>query len=405
MGAQNLGYVKQLVDTLASEQYHGRGYVNNGGKKAATFLKSEFEKAGLQHVAYQPFTHSVNTFPGKLEVAVDGQPLKPGVDYLVQPTSGAAQDLHLQLVRLSPKRVKSLKKFNRFLSKYQWSECALVLSKEVYTQINDDAIGQALIKNSFGAAAIITTTNQKLTWSVRDYAKSYAELEIMEEALGEKSTHINITIEQKLVYSFKNQNILGYLPGKKPDSLIVFTAHYDHLGQMGNEATFYGTNDNAGGAAMLCDLARHFAADTARAYSMLFIAFAGEEAGLVGSKYYVEHPVYPLQNISLLINLDLVTNGQDGITVVNGRVFKQVFKKLKGINEAHHWMADVKSRGAAANSDHYYFGEAGVKAIFIYLLGEYPYYHDINDTPEKPSWAGYNDFFRLLVELCNQWVE
>jgi len=68
-------------------------------------------------------------------------------------------------------------------------------------------------------------------------------------------------------------------------------------------------------------------------------------------------------------------------------------------------LSAVKSRGKAANSDHYYFSEKGVKAIFIYLLGEYPFYHDINDTPDKPTWAGYNAFFNLLVNFCDTWAQ
>ncbi|WP_289029912.1 M28 family peptidase, partial [uncultured Algoriphagus sp.] len=200
-------------------------------------------------------------------------------------------------------------------------------------------------------------------------------------------------------------NVIGVLEGKsKKDEFVIVSAHYDHLGMMGTEACFNGTNDNAGGAAMLLDLARFYAKNPdLRKYSMAFIAFAGEEAGLVGSKAYTEKPVFPLENISLLINLDLVTNGQDGITVVNGRVFKKVYRSIKSINSEKEYLKAVKSRGKAANSDHYHFSEKGVKAIFIYLLGDYPYYHDINDTADKPSWAAYNDFFKLLVDLCHNW--
>lgn len=402
--AQDVNYAKRIVDTLASSNYYGRGYVNNGVNKAANFIRSEFENAGLQDISFQNFNHAVNTFPNKLEVSLNNKSLKPGIDFLVLPTSSGANNLTLSLAYIKVKHVKSLKKFERFLRKHSWGNTALVISKDIYTQVNDDAVGKALANNSFKAAAFITLTATKLTWSVRNFSKGYPELEILETAFVDKPKEIFINIEQKLETVFTSKNVLGYLPGANTDSLIFFTAHYDHLGMMGSEACFYGTNDNAGGVAMLLDLARFYAEnEELRKYSMVFVAFAGEEAGLVGSKYYTENPIYPLEKISLLINLDLVTNGQDGMTVVNGRVFKKIFQSLKSINEEKGYMSAIKSRGKAANSDHYHFSEKGIKAIFIYLLGDYPYYHDVNDTPDKPSWAGYDNFFLLLVELCQKW--
>src|SRR4030095_9120627 len=108
-------------------------------------------------------------------------------------------------------------------------------------------------------------------------------------------------------------NVLGMVPGTLyPDSFIVFTAHYDHLGRMGKKALFPGANDNASGSAMIIDLARYYAQPANRPKcSLLFIAFAGEEAGLIGSRYYTENPILPLEQIKFLINLDLMGNGEE----------------------------------------------------------------------------------------------
>jgi hypothetical protein len=398
--SQDLAYAKQLVDTLAGDAYHGRGYVDRGGEKAAAFIFGEFERVGLKQVQYQEFTHPVNTFPGSMEVEVDGAHLRPGLDYIVAPNSAGSPGCKLVLVRLQAKDVESERLFKRFISKHQWGKSALVIEKGLFALIGSDEVGKAISGNTFGAAAHLILTNDKLTWSVRDNVLPYIQLEMLTTALPHSATNISLRMDQVLVPLFNNQNVLGLLPGLRTDSFIVFTAHYDHLGQMGIDACFNGTNDNAGGVAMLCDLARHYAAkDSPPPYSVLFIAFGAEEAGLIGSKYYVEHPVFPLGQISLLINLDLVTNGQDGATVVNGSVFKQLFKSLKRLNEEQGYLSAIKVRGKAANSDHYHFSERGIRAIFIYLLGEYPYYHDVMDTPDKPSWAGYEGFFRLINEL------
>ena len=170
---------------------------------------------------------------------------------------------------------------------------------------------------------------------------------------------------------------------------------------MGEATYFPGANDNASGIAMLLDLARYFAKpENKPRYSIGFIAFAGEEAGLVGSKYYTDHPIVPLTNISFLMNMDLMANGQDGMMVVNGKVFPQQYDKLVNINDSTHYLKAIEKRGKAANSDHYWFSEKGVRAFFFYLLGDYPYYHDIYDTPEKPTMAGYDGAFRIIRDFA-----
>ncbi|WP_448636180.1 M28 family peptidase [Pedobacter panaciterrae] len=75
---------------------------------------------------------------------------------------------------------------------------------------------------------------------------------------------------------------------------MVITAHYDHLGGMGNKTYFPGANDNASGISFLLSLAKYYAANP-QPYTMAFICFAGEEAGLLGSKYFTEYPLLALQ--------------------------------------------------------------------------------------------------------------
>jgi len=407
VNGQDLEYVKRLTDTLTSESYHGRGYVNNGGKKTAQFIAREFRKAGLRKIEFQKFSHSINSFPGKVELVTDGKQLVPAVDFLVNPMSNGCDRTKLKVKYLRVSDVSTVKKFNKWKKKTDWASTAVAIEREVYTRLADKTIGEDISDNAFGAHTIINLTDQKLTWTARDRHHDWVALEVLEESFPKNAQEIEVYIEQHYQPDFQNQNVLAMIKGSEnPDSFIVFTAHYDHLGRMGESACFYGANDNAGGAAMLCDLARHYGKPENRPrYSILFIAFGAEEAGLIGSKHYVENPKYPLSQISLLINLDLVTTGQDGIMVVNGRVFKHLQARIKKINEQNSYVSKVKGRPKAANSDHYWFSENGVRAIFIYLLGDYPYYHDINDTADQPTWAAYDPFFKLLTDLvkdCTQ---
>jgi Zn-dependent M28 family amino/carboxypeptidase len=129
---------------------------------------------------------------------------------------------------------------------------------------------------------------------------------------------------------------------------------------------------------MLLDLAKKYAA-APPAYSVAFIAFAGEEAGLIGSKYFTGQPLVPLQQIRFLLNLDLVGNGDEGITVVNATEYPDAFSLLQDISHSKNLIKNVEPRGKAANSDHHWFTEKGVPSFFIYTLGQRKDYHDVND--------------------------
>ncbi|MBY0425016.1 MAG: M20/M25/M40 family metallo-hydrolase, partial [Cytophagales bacterium] len=186
----------------------------------------------------------------------------------------------------------------------------------------------------------------------------------------------------------------------QPDSFLVITAHYDHLGRMGPSVYFPGANDNASGIAFLLEMADYFKNNPPK-YTVVFIAFAAEEIGLLGSEYFVNHPLIPLENIKFLVNLDLVGTGDDGIQVVNSTIFTKEFAQLKSINDQENYFQTVKTRGKAANSDHYHFSEKGVPSFFIYALGGITAYHDINDTYEKLPLTKFKELFQLTLKFLN----
>jgi Zn-dependent M28 family amino/carboxypeptidase len=213
---------------------------------------------------------------------------------------------------------------------------------------------------------------------------------------------IEVDIEAELIENYTSQNVIAYIPAKKKCSkTILFTAHYDHLGRMGADTYFPGANDNASGTAMLFTMARYFQKNRPN-FNIMFIAFAGEEAGLVGSKYFVEHPIIKLKKIEFLINLDIMGSGEEGITVVNATLFEKEFELLQQINKEKNLLAEIKKRGPAANSDHYWFTQKGVPAFFIYTRGPNKHYHDIFDSFEELSFNEYEDITTLLVEFVHE---
>lgn len=345
---------------LTSKKYWGRGYTKQGMNKAADFIATEFKSLGvlpLQTNGYhQKFLLPVNTFPGEMQVKINRTALKPGKDFLIHPAS---------------------------IGMYATDS---LLQKDSVTYVG---------KHS----KVVLSLRPKLTWSVSQKTLDYTWIEVRENVLKKNPSVLHANIDNKFIENFEASNVCGIIKGTaQPDSAIVFTAHYDHLGGMGPKTYFPGANDNASGVALLLNLAKHYIAHPPK-YSMVFICFAAEEAGLIGSRYFTENPLFPLKNIRFLWNLDLVGTGEIGATVVNATVHPQEFALLNKLNDKNKWLPKINARGTAANSDHYFFSEKGVPAFFIYTQGGITAYHDIYDKAKTLPLTAYEGLFKLISKF------
>ncbi|MGZ4117388.1 MAG: M28 family metallopeptidase, partial [Bacteroidia bacterium] len=292
------------------------------------------------------------------------------------------------------KLVQNKRKFKKFL-KQDFSNKIII--------VNDTGKQTPELHNILGdelhSKAIISLEN-KLTWSVAQKQNDFVLFNVLRSSIN-KPKEISFEIDAEIIPNHQTQNVIGYVEGSEyPDSFIVFSAHYDHLGQMGKNTYFPGANDNASGSAMLLNLAKYYSMSEHKPKcSIVFMAFCGEEAGLLGSKYYTEHPLFPMKNIRFLLNMDIMGTGEDGVTIVNGTLFKKEFDKLKEINTDNNFIKDVKIRGKAANSDHYFFAENGVKACFIYTMGGIKAYHDIYDRAETLPLNEFENLFKLITKF------
>lgn len=358
VAAQDLAYAKKTVKTLTSKKLWGRGYTKNGMDKAANFIENEMKSFGLSPLSEagfkQYFSFSANTFPSKMELKINGKKLNPGKDFIVHQAS------------------KGIK-------------------------VNDSLIRKDSLTYTNKSGSVVVGMVPKLTWSASQKVLDYTVIEVAKRKNNSSLKTIDIHIENEFVTNFTAANVMAMVKGtNKPDSIIVFTAHYDHLGGMGNKTYFPGANDNASGVAMLLDLAKYYAKNPPK-YSVIFIAFAAEEIGLLGSKYFTENPLLPLKNIRFLWNLDLLGNGDAGATVVNATVYPEEFALLNKINNQQKLISKINSRGKAANSDHYYFTEKGVPAFFLYTQGGISAYHDIEDIAATLPLTAYQNLFKLFV--------
>ena len=394
---------KKLIDTLASDEFYGRGYVNDGDKIAANFIVKKFKKYGALPAngdSYvQQYSFPVNTFPSKVEIMIEGKTLKTGQDFIVAPNSGSAKG-KFKLKRITPENFMTEVGKDQLQNDKPQIAYVIDLPK---SKGREEYISQLKLKNSIAQVAPLFLLNDgKFTWSVAQEALPFPVIEINSSSLKNKD-EVLLSIENSFIESYQTQNVLGYIPAKrkcKRNNYFVFTAHYDHLGMMGETATFNGANDNASGVAMMLSLMKYFSENPPK-YSVLFIGFGGEEAGLIGSKYYVENPLVPLNKMKFLFNVDLMGTGSEGIQVVNSTEHPKEFDRLKKINEKENLLSAIKPRGKAANSDHYWFEEAGVPSFFVYTLGGVTHYHDILDRAETLPLTEFDDLHRLIVEFAN----
>lgn len=398
-------FIKQRIATLAGNTMHGRGYVQKGAERAARYLVKQLQEAGLRPVGAdssytQAYTFPVNTFPGEMSLKLGKKEAVPGVEYLIDAASPSYFGEAQKVVTV-----------DLLWGKRDWlginADTPLAMpAGSVFLLKNVDSakkllVDPRLLPDALPRGAYIIPVKGKMTWTVSTdtTANGATIFYVQDSVLPKRVKRANIAARAVFEPATRQQNVMAMVPGRAfPDSFIVFTAHYDHLGMMGRQTTFPGASDNASGTAMLLALARHFAANPQR-YSVLFIFFSGEEAGLKGSRYFTQHPAVPLEKMRFLVNLDIMGDASGGATAVNATEFPTEFALLQRLNERGNYLPKINSRGKAANSDHYFFTEAGVPSFFLYSHGGKGYYHDVFDTPKAVTLANVDRMMKLMIEF------
>lgn len=234
---------------------------------------------------------------------------------------------------------------------------------------------------------------------IRDVFRSMGVLPLADDFFQYYSFEKNRDIPPVIYEGYRTQNVCGFVPGEC-DSLMVFSAHYDHLGMHG-DTIFYGAHDNASGTAAVLDLAR-MATMKRPYYTMVFLLFSGEEAGLLGSRYAAEHPLFNYAKVRLLCNIDMFCGGDEGFMVVNANdsSTSAFVDQMVSYSSGHGKKVDIKRRNNAPNSDHYWFSLV-CPSIFIYTLGgPYGGYHSPTDTCAGCGLGHYQDFLEIISSMA-----
>lgn len=207
------------------------------------------------------------------------------------------------------------------------------------------------------------------------------------------------------------RNVIGVLPGagELASEYVVVGAHYDHVGMGGQGSLAPGTiaihngaDDNASGTTTMLEVARRLAADTSeQRRSLIFMAFTGEEKGLLGSKYYVRNPRWPLEETVAMVNMDMVGRLTDNALTVYGTGTAEGFDEMiDRLNESAKF-ALSKQKAGFGPSDHASFYEVEIPVFHIFT-GLHNDYHRPSDDFDKVNYDGMARIATMVTELVTE---
>lgn len=436
-----LNYVK----TLASEKMKGRGTGSKELETAADWIARQFKEAGLQPVAgsyFQRFPVTTQARLGganKLVLQIDGkkETIEFEKDYIPLNFSAAGEvtgevvfagygitapeynyddyagldvkDKIVIVFRREPQESDDKSPFAGRVytrhaqfdskatnAKLHGAKAAIVLSDILSTGSGDL---EKFARNAGPANAGIPFLMMKAEVAERLLEKAGKNMRDIyrdiDKDLRPRSFALPGTIRvtakadvQRIVKTVRN--VVGYLPGETDEHVIV-GAHYDHLG-MGEQFSMapnmvgkphLGADDNASGSAGVLELARWMGSQPKPKRGVLFMTFAGEELGLLGSSYYVNHPLLPIEKAVSMINMDMIGRVKDGRVYVGGSGtganFNELLKKLPQPDGLKFDMSETAGYGS---SDHTSFTTKQVPVLFFFS-GLHGDYHKPSDTWEK----------------------
>jgi len=235
-----------------------------------------------------------------------------------------------------------------------------------------------------------------------EFIKNYYLTEGVESAFGD--TNYYQTIPKSFFNGEYNasENVLAFIKGtEKPNEIIIISAHLDHLGINDDGQINYGADDDGSGTVALMEMAQAFQLAKKEGYgpkrSILFLHLTAEEIGKKGSEYYVNNPIFPLENTIANLNIDMIgrvdeihkTNENYLYLIGSDRLSKELHYISEKVNDAffnidldYRYNVEGEKNSYYTRSDHYNFAIHDIPVIF-YFNGEHKDYHRPSDTPDK----------------------
>jgi len=428
--------IQQHVTYLASDELDGRRTGTAGANEAAKYIAKEFERLGLRPA---PATDSrkinvmlaryLQTFPyiGRVELGKNnvlsvrgGETLnlRVGEDWMPLGISANRKLDLTEVVNAGYGISANELNHNDYKGTYSKTQVA-VIQKGTPDGENPHGkfttAGQLRFKVAaaqsagVGALLIISSEDDLKNDSLARLHYDNAGLAGIPVAVISKKTAEKLANAKQVTLAtdvvrvdVAAHNVVGVIEGSDPvlkDESIVIGAHYDHLGRGGEGSLaaregeiHHGADDNASGTAGVLELARIFSTQRPKLKrTLVFIAFSGEEEGLLGSNYYVNHPLMPLDKTVAMINMDMIGRMKDRKLIVGGVGTAKEWRQLitTGANNAFELTMNEDGYGP---SDHSSFYSKQIPVLFFWT-GTHNDYHKPSDTFEK---INYNDEARIL---------
>ena len=411
-GNHHLGYLKGFPYVAAVELGSGNSLLSTAGvKEAAVALREDwtplgFSPNGAVRQASVVFVgHGITAaelkhddyagldVKGKIALALAGTP--------------DGDNPHGQFARFAEARWKAI------AAKDKGAAALLVVARE--GQFRDDRLAQLSYDQTAGEAGLPVAAVSRRAAAQLLGLTDAAQLDGLKVGAGGGSMAPGAgQARASLVVDLKRReapadNVVGILEGTDPQlkrETIVIGAHYDHLGRGGrsslsphSQEVHHGADDNASGVAGLLELARAFAAERKNRRTLVFVAFAGEEEGLVGSHYYVNQPAVPLADTVGMINLDMIGRLKDDKLTVGGVGTASEWRGwLEAANGGGPKLALQLNEDGFGPSDHSSFYAKRVPVLFFFT-GTHADYHKPSDTAEKINYEGHARVVGLVAEV------
>ena len=234
-------------------------------------------------------------------------------------------------------------------------------------------------------------------------------------------TKIEVRFDKE-VKKLQGSNVIGFIEGTDSvlkKEFVFITAHYDHLGMSDSTVIYHGADDNASGTSGVIEIARAFVEAKKKGIgpkrSVVCMLVSGEEKGLLGSRFYVEYPVFPLSNTIVDINIDMIGRidaahagnpnyiyviGSDRLSTELHRINEDVNQRFTKLDLDYKYNAPDDPNRFYERSDHYNFAERGIPAIF-YFNGTHADYHKPTDTADKIDFDALAK--RAQLAFCTAW--
>lgn len=433
--------LKKKLTIIASTEMEGRETATPGQKKAAAFIEGYFKKIGLQPATPNGYQLKYPVFQDSLvetNFVINAASLTKK-DFILNPVAYANGQWNAKNIVFVGFGIKdSMANINDFDGLDIKNKWVMVLdgspADTSLKPATSNTTGRFSLRykiadiTSKGAAGMLMVCtkldsviavkgNMYLTEKKADMPIVYISEGVASDILRSslllnnknmsKLTHgvypCNLSFKEKITtLHLESSNVLGLLPGTdKKDEYIFVTGHYDHLGKRG-DVIYYGADDDGSGTTGVLQIATAFAkakaAGNGPRRSMIFMTVSGEEKGLWGSEFYINHPVVPLENTSVDLNIDMIgridpsykgdsTNyifaiGEDKMSTELMKITDSINKKYMHMEVDRRYNDPKDPNRFYYRSDHYNFAKKGIPIIF-YFNGVHPDYHRPTDTVDK----------------------